>query len=128
LAELTMELGPARVGCMTSTIAARLEEMTALVWPREDVAREMPVGHEGLTDEGRFMGGWPWPLRLERPPRSAAGFDVVGSQELGLCEGEHGFDEPSARAYQLVELVDGRRALGVLDPDDDELVIHGWFD
>ena len=140
LAEMAAEIGPARVGCLALTDESLPEKMTRLAWPPPPVPkrppaparrrpRKVPVLDErALTFGGRFLAAWPWPLRLlPRPARLARG-DVDKSEPMGVLEGEDKADAPYARAYVLLVLKDGRRALGLVDEELEETWVAGWFD
>lgn len=142
LAEMAQEIGPERVGCLVVTDDALPERMTKLAWPAPPPPPARPPAPErrrprnvpalpadAVTSGGRFLAGWPWPLRLlPRPVRMGRDLRVVSREALFVLEGDDRLDQPYARAYQLLAFTDGRRALGLFDEEAEETWLHGWFD
>lgn len=143
LAEMAQELGPDRVGCLVVTDEALPERMTRLAWPapppparppaperrRPRKTKAPPLADDAITRGGRFLAGWPWPLRLlPRPVRLSRELTVVVREPLFVLEGEDRADLPYARSYELLSFADGRRALGLFDDESEETWLHGWFD
>ncbi len=139
LAEMAAELGAERVGCLVVTNDPLPERMTRLQWPvpappervpAHPRRRSRPPLQEGeLTSGGRFLAGWPWPLRLlQQPERLQHELAVTGRASLGILEGFDREDRPYARVYQQLSFADGRRALGLWDEELQETWLHGWFD
>lgn len=138
LAELTAEHGANRVGVLTTTQKPLPEQMTTLSWPpapdisSDDVPRRRrprPVPTDVRTRRGRFMAGWPWPLRLlPRPqPLGALEVDVVERALFAHLEGGDAAG-PWRRHYTVLTLRDGRRALALVDDEAGDTFLQGWFD
>lgn len=140
LAEMAAELGPERVGCLVVTDEPLPERMTRLAWPAPPPPLRPPAPErrrprktgslpEGVTTGGRFLAGWPWPLRLlERPVRIGRDLPIAEKELFGVLEGDDREDRPFARSYLMLTFADGRRALGLFDDELEELWLHGWFD
>lgn len=140
LAEMAAELGPERVGCLVVTDDSLPEHMTRLAWPAPPPPPRPPAPERrrprktdplppGVTTGGRFLAGWPWPLRLlERPVRIGRDLPISQKELFGVLEGEDREDHPYARSYMVLTFADGRRALGLVDEELEELWLHGWFD
>lgn len=141
LAEMAAELGSERVGCLVVTDEPLPERMTRLAWPAPpppprppapERRRPRPTARlpaDAVTSGGRFLAGWPWPLRLlVQPVRLGQDLIVMLRSPLGVLEGEDREDRPYARVYQLLSFTDGRRALGLHDEESEETWLHGWFD
>lgn len=143
LAELTAELGQGRVGCLTLTDAPVPERMTRLAWPapaplrmasseNKRSRRRTPASSQEAhlaTAQGRFLAGWPWPLRmLDAPVRLHADTPVIERELLGVLEGGLGPGNRYERAYVVLTCADGRRALALLDDETGEVWLQGWFD
>lgn len=141
LAEMAQEIGPERVGCLVVTDEALPERMTKLAWPAPPPpsrppaperrrARKVPaLSADAVTAGGRFLAGWPWPLRLlPRPVRMGRDLSVVSREALFVLEGDDRAGQPYARTYELLAFTDGRRALGLFDEEAEETWLHGWFD
>ncbi|MDP2345261.1 MAG: hypothetical protein Q8O67_30230 [Deltaproteobacteria bacterium] len=79
------------------------------------------------SEGGRFLAGWPWPVRLLRSP-AAVGAVVVERRPFCRLEGEDRGGVPFSREYWLVLLEGERRALTFSDPESQEELIQGWFD
>ncbi len=138
--EMQAALGPANSGILRITDSPLPERMSTLVWPppapsaplpapkrrRRALARHSMQTPHPVTRNGHFVAGWPWPVRvLQRPVRLEV--PPVSSQLLGVLEGE-AQDTPYARAYAVVLLTDGRRALVLVDDETQDLWLCGWFD
>jgi hypothetical protein len=141
LAEMAQEIGAAHVGCLVVTDEALPERMTKLAWPAPPPPARPPAPErrrprnvpalpaDAVTSGGRFLAGWPWPLRLlPRPVRMGRDLSVVSRESLFVLEGEDRNDQPYARTYELLAFTDGRRALGLFDEEAEETWLHGWFD
>lgn len=139
MTEMQAELGAARVGALTVTDEVLPEKMTAVRWPppverartgppaRRRPRRRSALRKDAPTAQGRFLAGWPWPVRMLPTPLPFQG--VVRERVLlGLLEGEDRHDQPYRRAYAVLHLEDGRRALGLVDDETDEVWLCGWFD
>lgn len=121
LAEWVTELGPDRVGRLVPEPALLPERMTRLSLSEED----RPAAKEAA---GRFLDGWPWPVRLLREPVVLTGARVVASHAFARLEGDDGSDTPFERAYRVLVLADGRKALAFDDDEEGQTRVQGWFD
>jgi nucleotidyltransferase/DNA polymerase involved in DNA repair len=140
LAEMAAELGDGRAGCLVVTDEPLPERMTRLAWPAPPPPPRPPAPERrrprrsaalpsGVTSGGRFLAGWPWPLRLlDKPVRLGRELAVAKKEPFGVLEGEDRDDRPYARSYLVLTFADGRRALGLLDEELEEIWLHGWFD
>jgi len=151
LSALLVELEDAEAGCLVHEPAMLPEEMTSLCWPppqrtqqskrasssssqlgssSSSLASQLPSEGkrlEALADGGRFMAGWPWPVRVLRDPIYVEEEEVAVYTPFARVAGVDDRHRPYARTYSLVELMDGRRALGVQVPGEG-LMVQGWFD
>ena len=156
LSALLVELEDAEAGCLVHEPAMLPEQMTSLCWPppkhtkkskhasssllgsssalssasASASASQLPSEGkrlEALADGGRFMAGWPWPVRVLRDPIYVEEEEVAVYTPFARVAGVDDRHRPYARTYSLVELMDGRRALGVQVPGEG-LMVQGWFD
>ncbi len=134
LAELVCDLGPERVGCLEPRPGLLPERMTRLSWPGQSAAPARRGRGAGGTlpdevgREGLFWDLWPWPVRLLREPLDAGRLSIKATERFCRLEGEDEADRPYVRDYWILTLDDGRRALGVIDPEEERLYVQGWFD
>ena len=137
LAELRAEHGDGVAGCLRVAGELLPEQMSALSitlpsaldkpGSRSSWSSSKPAA---LAGDGRFLAGWPWPVRLLRAPlqqvRDVA--VVVDRQPFCRLEGEDRTGQPFSRDYWHVLLQGDRRALTFSDPDSDEEWLQGFFD
>jgi len=124
LAELVTELGEECVGRLVQRAALLPERMTSLSL---SCAERHPVDDDA-SSAGRFLDGWPWPVRLLDVPVPLKDARVKETLPFAMIEGEDESDVPFSRAYRVLVLDDGRRALAFFDDEVGETLVHGWFD
>ncbi len=133
LAELAIELGPDCAGCLRVTRALLPEEMSTMSWPvspPQGPHRPLQVGVDldDVARDGRFLAGWPWPVRLLREPVLLADVDAEKRMSFARLEGEDGSAVPFLRDYQVLVLKDGRWMFTWRDPETGDEHLQGFFD
>lgn len=140
LAELVAELGEEHVGCLRDVPHPLPEKMTTLCWSDSFVGQQVNDARAGpstpqqrldtLARNGRFLGGWPWPLHMLPQPVSLSSLAVhlEKVEPFALLEGEDEHFVPYRRDYAVLFTRDGRRALGAHDDEVGEWSVWGWFD
>ena len=126
LAELRAEHGDDVAGCLRVSSELLPEQMSALSIPLPSSSKRSSSTTNPLG-EGRFLAGWPWPVRLLREPVLLPGDPAVVVDRRPFCrlEGEDRAGQPFSRDYWRVLLPGERRALTFTDPESHEEWIQG---